>query len=260
MLRNPTKAARVIGAFVLGLAAAGPSHALPISSLNNTSFEDPSDFHYWTTVGNTSIQASDFKPPADGSVQAVLSNGAIADLSSSAATTNIAGLDSFLNLFPGTLEAYNAKSGSGIRQSFTGAAGSQVTFSYDFVTNEGSNADMGFFTLSLPTGGTIIVSLMTPGSAGLVATDPLDNLSGYFNRETGYQMGTILLPGTGTYTLGFGVVNIGDTSVPSGLLVDAIHVQAPTVPLPAGACLIPLGLAAAALHAAKLRRCSKGPV
>ena len=252
MLRNRMKIGMALGALVLGVAAARPAMASP---LINGGFEAFPDFAGWTTTGNTSIQASDYKTPVEGNQLAVLSNGSFADPGSTGATTNIAGLDAFLNLSPGSLEASQIKSGSAIKQTFTGTAGDVISFAWDFATNEGPRADFGFYTLTLPGGGTGATPLANPGSP-LVATNVLDGLNSNFAKETGFKTTSFVLSATGTYTLGFGVVNAIDTTVSSGLLVDNVtqNGSISAVPLPAGMYLMPLGLLAAGFFSSKLRR------
>ena len=166
-----------LGSLVLGLATVAPVSAAP---LVNGSFEDFPDFNGWVTVGNTSVQSSDTKTPIDGDAQALLSSGVSAIPGSAPASMDIAGLDGFFNLSAGMLEGYHAKSGSGAKQTFTGQVNGQVTFAFNFATNEGSNPDFAFYTLTLPGGGTIFVPF---GNSGLASTSPYDDLSGYFFKE-----------------------------------------------------------------------------
>jgi hypothetical protein len=251
MLHKSMKLGMTLGAMVLGMAVIQPARA---ATIVNGGFEATPDFLGFQTIGNTSVQGSDFHAPTEGSAQAFLFNGTAADPGSTGATTNIPSLDAFFNLSPGSLEASNIKSGSGIKQSFTGTAGEKISFDYNFGTNEGPRADFAFYTLTLPGSGTGANPLANPGST-LVPTSTLDGINGYLNKETGYKTLTFTLPSTGLYTLGFGVVNAIDTSVSSGLLVDNITSGAgSSVPLPAGMYLMPLGLAVAGLYSAKLRR------
>jgi hypothetical protein len=91
---------------------------------------------------------------------------------------------------------------------------------------------------------------------------PLIPSTTVFSAETGYQNGpTITIAAAGTYTLAFGVVNQGDTTLNSGLLVDAVTqngstgpISGVTVPLPAAAYVAPLGLLLAAVASKRLRK------
>lgn len=257
MLRNKTKRGLALSAMVaLGLAAAMPARA----AIVNGGFEGFPDFTGYTTIGNTSIQASNYKPPVEGKQQALLSNSTNPVPGATGATTNIGALEAFVNLGAGALGA-GAKSGSAVKQTFTAVAGDKVSFSTDFLTNEGRNADLAFYTLQLGASTATETVLATAGVTPTVATSIADDVSSDFNKETGYTTTTITLAAGGTYTLAFGVLNIGDTNVTSGLLIDNL-VQAAGpgggggggVPLPAGAYLMTLGLATAGLFSAKLRR------
>jgi hypothetical protein len=252
MLRKNMKLAMTLGALVIGAAAIQSAGA---ATIVNGGFEAFPDFTGFQTIGNTSVQGADFKTPTEGAVQAFLLNGTAADPGATGATTNIPALDAFFNLSPGSLEASNIKSGSGVKQTFTGTAGETISFNYDFATNEGPRADFAFYTLTLPGSGTNATPLANPGTPSLMPTNPLDGLNSYLLRETGYKSLSFTLPTTGVYTLGFGVVNAIDTTVSSGLLVDNITSSAGSaVPLPAGMYFLPLGLAVAALYSAKMRR------
>ena len=252
MLRQVLKAGVRLGLMAVAMGAVQTASA---GNILNGGFEAFPDFQSWSTLGNTSVQDNTFKTPTEGSVQAVLSNG-FNGPGAGTATTNVASLEAFLNLNPGSLVP-NIKSGSAIKQSFFGTVGDVITYTYDYVTNEGPKADYGFYTFTQPGGGDFVGVLGQTGDPGLHATSALDNLSGYFNQETGYRTGTFTLTSTGTWTVGFGVVNRDDTNISSGLLVD--NVQGGTggavgVPLPAGMYILPFGLIAAGVYSKKLRR------
>jgi hypothetical protein len=250
--------------FALGaLAAIGVFVPSAKAVIINGGFESTPDFSGWSTIGNTSLQQSDFKPPAEGVNQALLSNNPQPVLGSSGAVTDIPMLDAFFNLGAGALEARGAQSGSGVKQTFFATAGDTVTFKYDFATNESTtpsrnSQDEGFFTLVTPAGGAAtLVGLATPSSPAEAGTPVLQGINSYFNTETGYLTGSIPISSTGTYTLAFGVSNVGNTTNSSGLLIDAVSGatgNGSTVPLPAGVYLMPLGLLAAGVFAHKLRR------
>lgn len=248
-----------LGAMAIGFAAAQPAQA----AITNGSFEAFPDFAGWSTTGNTTIQDSTYKTPTDGSVQALLTNGTGAVSATS--------LESFLNLTAGALTSKGATNGSAIKQSITVAAGDVVTFNFDFATNEAPNIpfnDFGFVSVA-PTNTTgVLADTNSPSSP----TSNLFGINSDFSRETGYLSYSVKFTSAGSYTLGFGVVNVGDTSTTSGLLLDNVvetssFVGVPNlvvpavnggggnaVPLPAGVYVLPLGLAMAVIVSVKMRR------
>ena len=233
----------VIGAAVaaLGLAVAQPARAAFV----NGGFEVFPDFTGYTTTGNASIQDSNFTPAPEGTQQALISNNTAPIPGQFGASQNIAGLDAFFNLSAGALEAQGVQSGSGFKQTFTASAGDKIQFQYDFATNEGANGkqDFGFFTLQGPSGLVPAVQQnLAQASDATQATNPLEGINSLFNAQTGYKLETgaqsiiLNITANGTYTLAWGVANVGDTLNTSGLLVDDITgVTGAAVPLPSTA-------------------------
>jgi hypothetical protein len=187
---------------------------LNVSALNNFNFET-GDFTNWSTIGDTSVENEDLGViPTSGLFQALISNG----IGTSATDSE---LESFLALTPGTLDNFgngNATQGSAIQQTFTANEGDTLTFDWNFLTNEetpsSANNDFAFYTIDLNPAG---VELADTTSPDLLSTPAVN-----FIEETGYQTATITIPQSGTYTLGFGVVDTGDDIVNSGLLVDNV--------------------------------------
>jgi hypothetical protein len=185
----------------------------------NGGFEASPDFTGWQTIGNDTIQAADFYPPPEGAVQAVLSNGPVPNTPASASA-----LESFLGLRSGALSSPGAAAvnGSAIKQGVVGKEGDVLTFKADFLTNEaavGGNPDYGFVTLTGANGKTQLIKI----SGVLTPTSPAVANSTGFARETGYQTYSITLPHSGAFTVGFGVVNVGDANATSDLLVDNVQ-------------------------------------
>jgi hypothetical protein len=256
-MRNRFKLGMAVGAIALGFAAAKPANA----AIVNGGFEGFPDFVGWQTSGNTTIQAGDFRVPAEGVQQAVLATGPGATTGGSDPVT-AASLETFLGLAAGTLTGAGATEGSAIKQlTISGNAGDTITFSYDLATNEPrlqGNNDFGFVTLN---GVLTKLADTTNATNAPPAIDGSGNNAGInsFARETGYQTFTLTLAASGTFTLGFGVVDVGDTLVDTALLIDAVTQKeggggGTTIPLPAGAYVLPLGLALAGLYSVKLRR------
>ncbi|MGB3404703.1 MAG: DVUA0089 family protein [Microcoleaceae cyanobacterium] len=178
-----------------------------VPEIENGGFED--DFNGWETVGLTSIETSDLgSDPTEGTNQALISNDidAVTD----------AALETFLNLDPGTLDGLgsgDATEGSAIAQTVTVSAGDQLSFDWNYLTNEGSGSSITDFAF---------VSIESEDSQILANTLSPLNLSdtGIFSEETGYGSFEYTFENGGTYTIGVGIVDVGDTVVSSGLLVD----------------------------------------
>jgi hypothetical protein len=236
-MRTHFKLLQAAGMLAIGIISAGSASAallpsgLLIDNIVNTSnggnfvnpgFETSPDLTRWTTLGNTAAEAGDYKSNPEGALQAALSssNSPAAVLGSTGvASTNIAGGNTFFGFAPGTLEAKNAQTISGIKQALTTTAANQVfTFAYDFLTNESAAGfpDFAFYSLQGPTGNASLNILGTPSTPGLVATSLLDGVHGDFTRESGYKLtGTFTTGAAGTYTLGFGVSDAVPVPLPS---------------------------------------------
>ena len=114
-----------------------------------------------------------------------------------------------------------AYQGSVITQTTTVAAGQSVRFSYDFLTNEDPGDPIHANDFAFVTLGDTILTLAS-------VEDPPKGLtlapaSTGFTSHTGYvSFNFDVAPGT--YTLGFGIVDVDDGATPSGLLVDNVAV------------------------------------
>ena len=178
-----------------------------VPEIENGGFE--ADFSGWETIGLTSIETSDFgSDPTEGNNQALISN----DLDSVTDTE----LETFLNLDPGTLDGLgngDATEGSAIAQTVTVSAGDQLSFDWNYLTNEGSGSSFNDFAF---------VSIESENSQLLADTFSVLDLSdtGIFFEETGYGSFEYTFENAGTYTIGVGVVDVGDTAFSTGLLVD----------------------------------------
>jgi hypothetical protein len=113
--------------------------------------------------------------------------------------------------------------GSAIRRTFSAPAGAVLTFDWNFLTTELPNDvsfnDFAFVSIvpsspgSLSTLASTFSSLVTaPSSTG-------------FPRMTGFHTFTFVIPASGDYTLGIGVVNVGDTLGSSAVLVDNVQLS-----------------------------------
>jgi hypothetical protein len=234
-MRNLTLAAVLVAIF----AGAAGLYAAPIT---NGGFETA--WAPWGRLGDTFRETVTFGvTPPEGTYQALLTtsydNGAV----------DAATIESFLGIPSGTLQTVaspdpsSATYGSAIRQlTVTGNAGDILHFSWDFLTNEYPDEpeanDYAFW--SLP-------GELT-GDAQLLAdlySSSFSSSSSAYDYETQYQTVSYILTTSGTWTLGFGVVNEGDDAVDSALLVDHVWLEAgqgPAIPEPASLTLCALGI------------------
>lgn len=202
------------------LSSRGSSDAATIlassTSIENGSFET-GDFINWRTIGDTSIETEDLGIfPSEGTYQALLTNG-YSDAGGSVVDLD---LEEFLDLVPGTLDGLvggDATEGSVIKQTFTVEAGDIVSFDWNFLTNEltpdATYNDTAFITVNGFT-----LELADTGANFVDAPDVPD-----FLEQTGTQNLTFSIAEAGTYTIGFGVVDVGDAIVDSGLVVDNVQ-------------------------------------
>lgn len=179
------------------------------SSIPNSSFEN-GDFTGWSTVGKAEIQPLDYGVfPTDGIFQALLTT--------ERETASPSELASFLSLDSNVLADFgdgNIEKGSAIKLTFDAKAGDTLSFDWNFLTNELDS------TLVDPSKDFLFVTLEP---LGLTAADPSsasDSSRTMFSNETGYQTFSAGITKSGTYTLGIGVVNVGDPLFDSAVLLD----------------------------------------
>ncbi len=181
-----------------------------------------------STFGDASLVGATFNGSVpQGSSQLLLStiqsaNGPFSTTGAGPAT-GPSSVASFVNV--GSL---SGTFGSAFRTVQTFTSGGNLTFTADFLTlepNNGTgNADYAFLTLiNNGTGTGSIFTLATPTSATQIAVN-----NDTFDFETGYINFTAPVPAAGTYTIGFGVVDVGtDVSSPSALLLDNVAFAVP---------------------------------
>jgi subtilisin family serine protease len=171
----------------------------------NSGFE-MGDFTGWQILGNTNIETNSFgSGPTEGIYQALATSG-----SGSVSDTVI---ENFLELAPGSLDGLgngNATSGSAIARSVTVSAGDQVSFDWNFLTNDYlPYNDFAFVSIAPES-----IDTLADLNSGLVSSPTI------FYEETGFDTFSYTFPTDGTFTLGVGVVDVADTAVDSGVLVD----------------------------------------
>ncbi|GAB4181579.1 MAG: hypothetical protein Fur006_16750 [Coleofasciculaceae cyanobacterium] len=178
------------------------------STVTNGSFET-GNLTGWNTQGNTSIKTTHSGiNPTQGTYQALITNGG--------GSVSDASLESFLGLSAGALDGMgngNATEGSAIKLStLTVAAGTTLTFDWNFLTNEstpsGTYNDFAFVSIN---------GLKELGDTNSTFVLPSGSV-----KQTGYKQFSYTFAAAGTYTIGLGVVDVGDKTVDSSLLVDNV--------------------------------------
>jgi hypothetical protein len=201
----------------------------------NGGFES-GDFSGWSSIGDASIATSLIgTAPSEGSYQAFLTTtsdfGDFNNFSGSDAAP-VMTIESFLGLPNGSLGS--GYEGSAIRTTFSGNAGDLLQFDFNFLTTETTVPDFAFVTLVSTAFLTDALSAtLTPSAV------PLDPIFLVDTTETGYLTYSIVLPASGPFTLGIGVLDDNDEFNPSALLVDNVRLTA--VPEPASLSLILVG-------------------
>jgi hypothetical protein len=137
----------------------------------------------------------------------------------------VAELETFLELPLGSLDSLSTDmvvEGTAIKRTFTAQAGAVLSFDWNFLTNEVTSVDD---PAALPSPQTNDFVFVTIAPLTLLAdtfwTFVLSPTS--FMSETGFETFTFILPTTGAYTLGIGVVDVGDEKGLSGVLIDNIQ-------------------------------------
>ncbi|GEM_PF-6736432 len=212
---NPTNSRQSLSLESKSSIIGGP---FPFGSfINNGSFEN--SFNNWRTIGDTSIETKAIGiAPTNGKSQALMTTG----FRNSGGSVEESDLSDFLDLPSGSLDGLlggNATEGSGMKQTFTAKAGDILEFDYTFLTNEATPTktfnDSAFFTL---------------GGFTLELADTFDptfsnkSVKG-FSEATDTQTLKIAISKGGTYELGFGVTDLTDTIVDSGLLIDDVKLN-----------------------------------
>jgi len=135
--------------------------------------------------------------------------------------------------------------GTGLSQSVTVSAGDTLSFDWDFLTDELSEPsmynDFGFFTIS-----SSAFLLASRNSSTYDVTSPPPGFEG----QTDWMTQSYTFPSAGTYTIGFGVLNVGDPGYDSALLIDAVMIP---VPEPASIVLLASGLSVFVLRQRRRR-------
>jgi hypothetical protein len=145
-----------------------------------------------------------------------------------------------------TLGAGTPTVGSGLSQDVTVAAGDTLTFDWNFLTDELDESatfnDFAFFSIA----GVPFLLASRNSSTFNIVSPPAG-----FDGQTGWMTQSYTFTAGGTYKLGFGVFNVGDTGHDSVLLLDAVTLP---VPEPTSLALIASGMSIAFFKRRRRRR------
>lgn len=145
-------------------------------------------------------------------------------------------LEGFLGLPDQELTAFGngpAVQGTALQREFMAGAGSVLSFSFNFLTNELMDFpgniinDFAFVTITSTTGAIIVAPTQLADVAG--TNFPLVSSPTRFESQTGFRTYTSPTLAAGTYRLAIGVVNVTDDLGESGLLIDNLALSTGTL-------------------------------
>ncbi|NEO33924.1 MAG: hypothetical protein F6K36_26615 [Symploca sp. SIO3C6] len=171
------------------------------------------NFTDWSTIGVASIETSAVgSVSTEGEFQALITTG-FGSVSDTA-------IENFLGLNFGAIDGVgngNATEGSALQlDTITVQAGDVLSFDFNFLTDEFTPTFFNDFSF---------VSITSSSVEELADTNSsfVSSLTNFF-EETGYMTFIYQFPEAGTYDVGIGVVDLIDSVVDSGLLVDNLRV------------------------------------
>lgn len=236
--------AAMLPAIVLLGSASSLSAAITIN--NPDGFE--SGLGNWETAGDVSIVSSGgnsyaMLTTAYASMQddAPLASGAL-NLSGVSPLSAGGDLEDFVGASVGDLDPDmidQTMEGSAISTTLNVAAGDILRFDWNLLTRDVSGLDYGFISIN----GSIVV-LGLSGNAS-------NPSSGNYLMETGFSSGEYVFNDAGEMKISFGVVDVGDYSATTSLMLDNVSLQT-AIPEPSSACL--LGVFGVAMAFSRKRR------
>lgn len=204
------------------------------ADFTNGGFE--SGFASWATTGIASVETASI---GTGTTQGI--QQALLDTFDNTGA-NASSIESFLGLGSGDLNSIAASlnpgdtvvEGSALKQTITVNAGDKLTFDWNMLTDEFmASAQMNDFSFVSIVDTMTNISVLADVMSGSFAAS-----STMFAHETGFNSFSHTFTTGGTYTIGFGVVDVGHADFGSALVVDNVQV----VPSPAAFALAALGM------------------
>ncbi|MBR9803146.1 PEP-CTERM sorting domain-containing protein [bacterium] len=200
--------------FVTGFSTLSSTSLVEAGVISNGGFESPLATG-WTVIGTASSTLLTGATPTEGSQYAFL-NTIVGDPS-------VPAIENALGLTSGTLTGAGAQGGAAIYQDVTLNAGETLSFDWRFLSQLSDNStanDFAFWSLTpngIPGGYTQLADTFDVGS----------DMVGTFTFSTSAFAKAEPSVSSGTYTLGFGVMNFGNNldAYPSGLLIDNISIS-----------------------------------
>ncbi|HEY9139816.1 MAG TPA: hypothetical protein VIN93_02945 [Bryobacteraceae bacterium] len=175
----------------------------------------------------------------------------------------VATLETTLHLPVGAIAAalpndYVPTNGSAIYQTFAGTAGTALSFNWNFATNEKipTQYDAALYSLQVGSNQAQVFELADTTEASLV--NLAAGAASSFATMTGYRTTSVILPSTGTYTIGFISMQTQDDAIASATYINNVQAggSIPSGPAPAAWSLGLLGLGFIAIYSGvrRLRR------
>jgi hypothetical protein len=178
-------------------------------AIANPGFEDATSLNGWTLAadgdGASVTELEGILPAAGSQMGSITTDGAT--------DTSAFGSDTF--------------GGSILTQTFSALEDERYVFNWNFATGEStpdsSFNDFAFGELLDSSDNNIATLFYADTNASFFGVPVASN----FTEQTGWQVGSFLIPADGTYTLRFVVSDVGDDGVSSALLLDAFTLGAP---------------------------------
>jgi hypothetical protein len=248
-------------ALVLVLAMASLSFSA-WADIVNEGFET-GDLSGWGTVGDVSTEDGSFgATPTEGAFDALLTNIGVNDMDghfnpidpfSGNDSVDVASIEAAFGLGANAIDGLGngnlaQSEGSGLFQTVTVNAGDQLTFDWNFLTNE-FTPEINYNDFAFLAAGDSLIELSDLSGTFVASGTP-------FLQETGWSSFSHTFGSSGSFTVGFGMVDVGDDLVTSGLLVDNLNIQSASkvVPEPATWAMLTIGLGGLAARRARGRR------